>query len=63
MPAGALAVMVRRELAVRDWILEVRWRTLLVDREVYFETETSAEISCTGGVRMSVDIVYSHDGI
>ena len=27
-----------------------------------FKTETSAEISCTGGVRVSVDIMYSHDG-
>ena len=35
----------------------------LFDGEVRFETETSAEISCTSGVRMPVDIVYSHDGV
>jgi len=35
----------------------------LFDGEVRFKTETSAEISCAGGVRMPVDIVYSHDGV
>ena len=35
----------------------------LFDGKIRFKTETSAEISCTGGVRMPVDIVYSHDGI
>ena len=35
----------------------------LFDGEIRFETETSAEISCAGGVRMSVNIMSSHDGV